>query len=97
MGGEEQRLPLGQQPEPRVLRLQVVPYCGWISVIVVTIGEKERELTAGQQESPQQVSPALQKASEQQVEFPGMQNPAVVWDFEGQQISVFPTHQSTSY
>ena len=46
-------------------------------------------LTAGQQESPQQISPSLQKASEQQVEFLGMQKGAFLEDLAMQQVTGF--------
>lgn len=51
-------------------------------------------LTAGQQESPQHVSPGLQKASEQQVEDLGMQKGAMLLDFAMQQVSVILQSQS---
>ncbi len=61
------------------------------------VGEgRDSWLTAGQQESPQHVSPGLQKASEQQVEDLGMQKGATLLDFAMQQVSVIPPCQYVS-
>lgn len=61
---------------------------------IVRAGEvREGRLTAAQQKSPQQISPATQKVSAQQVEFLDMQKGARSVDFGMQHESVVEENQ----
>lgn len=75
--------PVGQQPEPASLALQTV-FCLWSDMVVSLLNRKKmvrgfrekRRRTAGQQNPPQQDSPATQKVSPQHVDPFGMQKGA---------------------